>query len=143
MPQVTTSCFIAAPPEDVWATLTDVARNDEWNPTVTKLRGRFEPGEDLAFKLRLGRATLPIRARVVRADGHELRWEGPQSRPARALARVSHYFRVEPEGDGTRFVHGETFDGPLCAPMGIALGRIDEAYTALNDALRRRVERRV
>lgn len=139
MPAVHTACHIDAPPARVWELLAD-AQGHEWNPIMRKIRGAFEAGSDLSFEINVGSRWLPIKARVVRADGRELRWEGPEGRFARKLARVSHYFQVQPSGTGTSLVHGETFDGPACAPMVFLTPGIEASYQKMNQALRQRAE---
>ncbi|MCB9636925.1 MAG: hypothetical protein H6721_32865, partial [Sandaracinus sp.] len=86
----------------------------------------------------------PIAARVVEADGRELRWEGPRVRALSPIARGSHYFRLEAlDETRTRLVHGEDFGGPVFALPWKVLGpQLEKSYAALNRALAREVERR-
>jgi hypothetical protein len=52
-----------------------------------------------------------------------------------------HRFELHPVGaDRTRFVQAERFTGILVVPLGRMLGRTEEGFRAMNDALRRRVE---
>lgn len=144
MPSVRTQLEIDAAPEAVWRVLTDFASYDAWNPVLKKARGRAQAGAGLDFVLVIGLLKAPIAARVVRADGTELRWEGPRVRALSPLARGSHYFRLTPTGDGrTRLEHGEDFGGPVFALPWKVLGpRVQASYEALNLALAREVARR-
>lgn len=144
MPSILTTLVIDAPPAQVWSVLTDFSAYDSWNPLVRSVRGRPEVGAALDFRLRVGRLAAPIDARVVCADGHELRWEGPRRRALSPLGRGSHYFRLEPAADGrTRLVHGEDFGGPLFALPWRLLGpRLEASYAAFNRALADEVRRR-
>jgi len=138
MPQVLTSIAIAAPVERVWTALVDAERYDEWNPIMRDVRGRFTEGSPIGFRIKVGRLTVPISAKVVRADGTELRWEGGTSR-----VKGSHYFHLEPLADGrTRLVHGEEFQGaPFVLAWPLLQGDLRTGYGALNAALKRHCER--
>ncbi|MBX3246579.1 MAG: SRPBCC domain-containing protein [Myxococcales bacterium] len=144
MPSILTTLVIDAPHEKVWSVLADFASYDAWNPLVRRVRGRAEVGAALDFQLQVGPIRAPIDARVVRADGRELRWEGPRRRALSPLGRGSHYFRLEPATEGrTRLVHGEDFGGPLFALPWPLLGpRLEAGYAALNRALADEVRRR-
>ena len=45
MKEYTTACLIDAPPDTVWAALTDAAAYKDWNPEVVALDGRVGIGE--------------------------------------------------------------------------------------------------
>lgn len=144
MPSVETSLVIDASVDAIWKVLTDFASYDAWNPVVKKARGRASVGADLDFVLQIGPLKAPIAARVVEADGRELRWEGPRVRALSPIARGSHYFRLEAlDETRTRLVHGEDFGGPVFALPWKVLGpQLEKSYAALNRALAREVERR-
>ena len=144
MPSVQTSLVIDAPADAIWRVLTDFGSYDAWNPVVKKVRGRAAEGAKLDFVLHVGPLRAPIAARVVCADGRELRWEGPRVRALAPLARGSHYFRLEALDDRrTRLVHGEDFGGPVFALPWKVLGpRLQKSYEGLNRALAREVTRR-
>ena len=44
--------IIGAPPEDVWAVLTDPASYSEWNPILVAVEGTFEEGATMAVDMR-------------------------------------------------------------------------------------------
>lgn len=143
MPQVLTSIVINAPAQRVWSALIDTARYDEWNPVISDVSGNLRLGENIAFRIRLGAAKMPIDATVVRADGKELRWEGPANRRFRPLAWGSHFFRLEEQGpERIRFVHGEEFQGllPKLAWAGMH-PNLRKGYSKFNEALRKHCER--
>jgi len=144
MPSVQTSLVIDAPADAIWRVLTDFGSHDAWNPVLKKMRGRASVGADLDFVLHIGPLRAPIAARVVCADGRELRWEGPRVKAFAPVARGSHYFRLEALDERrTRLVHGEEFGGPVFALPWKVLGpRVQKSYEALNHALAREVARR-
>ena len=44
MTEITATIEIAAPPEQVWAVLTDLASYPQWNPLFRKVSGQLSPG---------------------------------------------------------------------------------------------------
>ena len=116
----TTHLDIDLSPEKVWQALTDFAAFPGWNPMVRRASGRLEVGQSLTLHLRA--LPFPIKARVRGlTQGVELRWGGGVP----VLLDVEHYFRIEANGEGVRFVHGEIFDG-LLGPLIARLGGVDE-----------------
>ncbi|MEM9074621.1 MAG: SRPBCC domain-containing protein [Myxococcota bacterium] len=142
MPSVLTSITIDAPAAVVWDTLTDFDAYPEWNRVILKPRGRVAPGEPFDFAIKVGRLEAPIAARFVRADGTELRWEGPRNRLQAPLGTGSHYFRLEPKGErSTTLIHGEVFGGPLFRLPWRFLGpQLERTYNRLNRAMKERCE---
>ncbi len=134
---------IEAPAARVWEVLADFPGHDRWDPMISGLRGRCEPGARVFFWIKLGPARLPITAEVLHATpGEELRWVGPSPRWARGLASGEHYFTLTALGpDRCRIDHGETFRG---AVVPVRSDRVEQvlrpAYEAFNRALKREVE---
>ncbi len=128
----------------MWSVLSDLDAYDEWNPVIRKPRSRLEPGGPIDFTLRLGKINAPIAARIVRADGRELRWKGPRNKLQTPLARGEHFFRIQSVDEGSvDVVHGEDFGGPLFAlPWRLLEPRIQKAYAQVNQALKERAESR-
>ncbi len=142
MPLVLTSLAIDAPVERVWEILTDLDSYSEWNPVILQPRGELRPGGNIDFKIKLGPLEAPIAARIVRADGTELRWEGPRNSLQKPLGGGSHFFRLEAIDDNrTRLVHGEKFTGPLFSLPWRFLGpQVEKGYEVLNKRLKERAE---
>ena len=70
-----TGIFIAAPPERVWALLTDPEAHTAWNPMIAAVEGSFTPGRRVRLTMRTpSGGTMRFRPRVLVADpGRELR----------------------------------------------------------------------
>jgi hypothetical protein len=136
---VETEIFIAAPPDAVWAVLTDGARYGAWNPFIRALSGPVEPGARLTIAVHpAGGRAMTFRPRVLVADpARELRWLGRLVLPG--LFDGEHSFRLMPEREGTRLIHAETFRGLLVGLVDINRFRAD--FTAMNEALKARAER--
>jgi hypothetical protein len=137
---VKTEIAIDAPPARVWEVLTDFSGYRVWNPVIRRAEGRAEL--DAPLRLWLGGPggrTLEVRARIEECTPERsLGWRGGVPH----LADVYHFFRLEPLADGgTRFIHGERFDGvasrlvwPLLGPL------LRPRYHLSNEAFRTRCE---
>ena len=134
MPLVLTSLAIDAPVKKVWGIITDLDSYEECNPINLKPRGDLRPGGAFDFKIKLGAIEAPIAASIERADGTELRWEGPRNALQKPLATGNHFFRLEAiDDDRTRLVHGEKFSGPLFTLPWRFLGpQLENGYALLN-----------
>ncbi|WP_142458491.1 SRPBCC domain-containing protein [Geodermatophilus aquaeductus] len=133
---------IAAPPERVWADLTDLRAYPEWNPFIVRAEGDVVRGARLSLRMQpVGGRALTLRPRLLAADPpRELRWLGRLVLPG--LMDAEHAFRLEPSGAGTRLVQEETFRGVLVPVVARSLDRGTlPAFEAMNRALRERVER--
>ena len=139
---IKTETTIDAPPEKVWAAMTDFASFPDWNPFVRHADGRLEPGERLRIRLRLDhglRMTFRPRVTVVE-PGRELRWLATLGRPG--VFDVDRAFQIEPRNGGVLFVMSEECTGALTAVMFATNleAQLYRGYDAFNEALRRRVE---
>ncbi len=140
MIRLETEATLDASPTEVWQVLTDFARYPEWNPLLLEARGDARPGARVAM-----RVTAPdgsgkrygFTATLVRCEpGQALEWTGG----VRGVLSGLHYFRLSPEGTGTRLVHGEDFSGLLITLMGRKrIEAFKPAYEGLNRALTQRL----
>jgi hypothetical protein len=115
MPEIRTELHIPAPPAAVFDVMKELAAWPEWNPNVARIEGRGRVGERLSLYLSRGPGRKPVRvaATITRFDpSWGIEWRGGFP-GIPALLDVHHYFRIEPEAAGTRFIHGERFDGLL------------------------------
>lgn len=140
--QIYSEVVIAAPAAAVWSVLTDVRRYAEWNPFIKRIDGRLEPGQRLAIAIEpVPGKSISFRPLLVRVlDRREIRWIGRAG--IAGLFDGEHSLALEPEeNDATRFVHQETFSGVLVPFLWWYLKpRLENGFTAMNNALRRRVE---
>ncbi len=96
--RLVTDVVIDAPPERVWAVLTDLAAYPAWNPFIVRAEGVMEPGRRLTLTMQPvgGRATT-LRPRLVEVDApRQLRWHGRVAMPG--LMDAEHTFTLEPRG---------------------------------------------
>jgi hypothetical protein len=83
---------------------------------------------------------MTFKPTVLAADpAHELRWLGRVLMPG--LFDGEHGFRLEPTAAGCRLHHGEEFRGILVPLFKRMLDNTARGFTAMNDALKVRVER--
>ncbi len=142
MGNIRTTLTIAAPPERVWAVLTDFAAYPQWNSVISKARADLREGGKIRFRIKIEASPeLGFTARILRCvPGRELAWRGGAPLVP-ALAWGHHYFELKPAGDGTEFTHGENFGGLLALIMrGGTLGRVIRTYEGFNRALKARAE---
>jgi hypothetical protein len=134
---VTVAIDIDAPPDAVWAVLSDLAAYPQWNPLFPKASGNLTAGQRITLTSRpsVGRA-MRIRPKVLVAEpGAELRWA--LSLPG--IIGGEHSFTLTPAGDGTHLVQSETFRG-LLVRFSKTIAAAETDYAALNQAIKQRAE---
>lgn len=138
--ELNTEVVIAAPVEEVWRILTDFGAYSEWNPLITKIAGEARPGCTLEVEISLpeGNSSTFRPAVLVVTPNRELRWRGKLGFPW--LFQGEHFFKLEPSGSGTRFIHGEHFSGVLVKFMGRTLTQTARGFVYMNQALKRHAE---
>jgi hypothetical protein len=141
---IETEIDVGAPPDDVWAVLTDFAAYPEWNPFLVEAAGRVEVGQRLSVTLAPpGRKPMTMKPRVqVVEPGRQFAWLGHLFVPG--LFDGRHEFLLEArEGGGTRFVQREEFGGVLVRLLGSKLfDQTRQGFEAMNQALAERSARR-
>ncbi|MFF5706186.1 SRPBCC family protein [Streptomyces sp. NPDC012794] len=141
MRTISTEITIDATPRQVWTVLADFPRYRTWNPFIREAAGEAVPGERLALRTypRSGRPTASRPTVLVAVPGRELRWGGPFL--LRGLFDAEHFLRLAEGPDRTtRLEHGERYRGVLVPLLGKLLAGTARDLTAMNDALRARVE---
>jgi len=127
------STVIAAPPEAVWALVTDVTRTGEWSPENTGavwLEGATGPAVGARFKgaNRRGRAKWATTCQVTVAHpGSEFVFV--TGRPEKPDTRWRYV--LEPEGDGGATRLTESFE--LLKPLGAVSNLVTRVTTGVRD----------
>lgn len=137
---IETKINIDAPPRDVWAMLTDFTAMPAWNPFIRSISGELRPGAQLSVHIAPpGKSGMRFRPTVLAVkEARELRWIGRLLIPG--LFDGEHYFKLEPQGTGTLFIHGEKFSGLLVGMMRWALSATEQGFNAMNAALKDHAE---
>jgi len=132
---------IDAPPERVWAVVTDFAAYPEWNPFIRSISGDLHEGAKLEVRIEPPGAramTFKPTVRAVEAS-RELRWLGRLLLPV--VSDGEHSLRIEPlDGGGSRFVQSEKFTGLLVGLVKGTLANTEAGFEQMNTALKARVE---
>jgi hypothetical protein len=132
---------IDAPPESVWAVLSDFAAYSEWNPFIRRIGGELREGARLEVRIEPPGARATTFKPTVRAveTNRELRWLGRLLLPG--VVDGEHSLRIEPlDGGRSRFVQSERFTGLLVGLVGGTLAKTEAGFEQMNTALKARVE---
>ena len=131
---------IEAPPDAVWAHLSDLGQYEEWNPFITRAEGSATAGQRLSLRMQpAGGRAMTIRPTVTAAtEGSAFEWLGHLGVPGIFDGR--HRFELSETPTGTHLVQREEFRGVLVRPLRRSLDTGTLAgFEAMNAALRRRV----
>jgi hypothetical protein len=137
--EIRTETEIAASPDEVWRVLTDFPSYPEWSPFIRKIEGQPVVGETLDVEmqpLHMESSQNYSPEVLVVNENEELRWIGKLLLPG--IFDGEHYFRIEADGSGSRFVHGENFRGILLAVIDV--NDFVPSFEATNEALKQRAE---
>ena len=143
MRTITSTIELDATPEEVWAVLTDSSAYPDWNPFITELDGPLQVGSRLTVRIAPpGGRPMTFTPTVTDVEPERrLAWLGRLLVPG--LFDGAHCFVLEPLlGSRTRLVQTETFRGALVWFSGRLLQRTEAGFTAMNNALLRRVAER-
>lgn len=134
-----TATEINAPPEKIWAILTDGSKYVDWDPNMIRLEGQIAPGEQLSMHTKLdpNRAFTP---KVVEFEpNRKMVWK---SGLPFGLFYGARTFTLEPLSSGkTRFSMREEFDGLLLPFIGRSIPDLNASFVAFATALRMRAEK--
>jgi hypothetical protein len=139
--ELRTEVEIQAPPAVVYGVLTDFQRYPEWNPFLTAITGKLEPGARLSLELSLPEgAAYSLSPTLERATmNEELRWRSFYL--MKALLEAEHFFFLREREPGvTRVVHGQNFSGFLLRFAGSSLTLAARGAVYMNLALKKRAE---
>ena len=141
MRTVEASIDIAAPPERVWAVISDLNSFSGWNPFMTQASGELVVGAQLSITIEPpGGKPMNFKPKILEVEpNRRLRWIGRFL--IRGLFDGEHVLQVEPLNSGhTRFTQCERFSGVLTRVSGTLFSRTEAGFTAMNSALKQRCE---
>jgi hypothetical protein len=137
-----TEVTIDAPPETVWAVVTDVNQYSEWNPFIVTATGEAAVGERLINRMQPpGGKAMTFKPTVTEVDVDQtFEWLGRFGLPGVFDGRHRFELSPTPEG-GTRVVHREEFSGVLVRFMRKSLDtQTKRGFEEMNTALKIRAE---
>lgn len=129
---------IQAPPETIWAILTDAPVYPEWNPTVDKVEGTIEPGEKIKVfaKISPGRA-FPVKVSEF-VPAEKMVWS---SGMPLGLFKGERTFTLTPRGDGAvEFSMREVFSGLMSPLIERSIPDLQPAFDEFAGALKAKAE---
>jgi len=135
------SIDIDAPPERVWAVLTDLGGFEDWNPFITHAAGGLSEGARLRITIEPpGGRPMSFRPTVREVQpNRKIRWMGRFLVPG--IFDGEHTLAIEPLGQGrVRFSQVERFSGALTMFSGKLFDRTQRGFEAMNEAVKRRSE---
>ena len=133
------TALIDAPPERVWAVLTDEGRYGEWDAGA-RVEGRIAAGQRLKVtsEANPGRA-FPVKVTEF-APPRRMTWSG--GIPL-GLFRGVRTFRLEPQGSGaTAFTMREEYTGPLLPLIWRTMPDLQPSFTRFAEGLKARAQSR-
>ncbi|MGO8894417.1 MAG: SRPBCC family protein [Streptosporangiaceae bacterium] len=139
--KISATIEIAAPPEQVWAVLADLASYPDWNPVFRKASGQLTPGNRITITSTqpVTGHTMTVKVKVLTAEpAAELRWGSS----VLGLMTGEHSFILSPTASGTQLVQTQTFRGLFTRFPPKTIGRIQASFEAINEAIRQRAEER-
>ena len=130
---------IDAPPEAVWAILTDAPAYAKWDSGVQEVEGPIAPGE----KIKVVSEANPGRAFPVKVTefepGRSMVWSGGMPL---GLFKGVRTFTLAPEGAGTRFTVREEYTGPLLPLIWRSMPDLGPSFEQFARGLKARAEAR-
>lgn len=141
MHHIRTEAVIPAPPEEVWAVLTDFDRFAAWNPLNIKAAGRPSVGARVPMTFvnpAKDGATVSQKVTITVCEPNaKLEWIGRVP----ILFTGRHFFHLTPMGGGTHLSHGEDQTGLIAWSFSqeVIDGKFVPVYKAFNVALAARI----
>ena len=141
MRQLDATAEIDAPPEKVWAIITDLSSFDLWNPFIVRAGGDLRPGGRLHVTLQVpDMRPVSFRPRLLAVEpGRLIRWRGVTG--VRGLFDGVHSLSVEALPDGrSRFRTHEDVTGVLLPVLGKVVRRTQRGFELFAEAVKARAE---
>jgi hypothetical protein len=130
--------MIAAPPEAIWAILTDAPAYAQWDSGVERVEGRIAPGE----KIKVVSEANPGRAFPVKVTAFEparaMTWSGGMPL---GLFKGVRTFSLTPGGAETRFAMREEYSGPMLPLIWRSMPDLGPSFAQFARGLKARAER--
>lgn len=138
---IKTETIIHAPPQKVWAILTNFSHYAEWNPFIKSIRGSLSVGDKLFVRIEVPGSSAMNFSPIVKklTPEHLLAWQGKFM--IRGLFDGEHRFILENCGTHTKFIHEEVFTGLLVFVFPKSFfEKIQLSFQQMNLALKQRSE---
>jgi hypothetical protein len=128
---------IEAPPETIWAILTDAPAYAEWDSGVERVEGSIAPGE----RIKVVSEANPGRAFPVKITAFEparaMTWSGGMPL---GLFKGVRTFSLTPDGTTTRFTMREEYSGPMLGLIWRSMPDLGPSFEQFARGLKQRAE---
>jgi hypothetical protein len=137
MKKIRTQHWLPYSQAELWSVLVDFDSYEEWNPLNIKAQGKAAPGARIPMTFinpaRPGATVSQTVTITACLPGKELAWRGYIP----LLFKGDHFFKLAPEGEGTRLLHGENASGlvPMTFSRTLLTRNFVPAYEAMNRAV--------
>ena len=128
--------LIEAPPEDIWATITDPTSYPNWNPIFVAYEGEFAEGNQVALQMKMGEGD-PTRVEVKVKDYVPNEWMH-QGGGIPLVLTYDHNWHLEAVPEGTKVTQYEYYTGVYVLFWDPTPARL--AYEQGNKNLKARLE---
>jgi hypothetical protein len=127
---------IAAPPEVIWALLTDGPAYPSWNSTVLKIEGTIGLGQEIALTS-IDAKDKVFKLRVSSFDAlHQMVWEDGGS----MFLGVRHFVLLPSAGGATTVIMSETYSGGMLGMIEGSLPDFTHSFEAFAADLKKAAE---
>lgn len=130
------STDIAAPADEVWATMVDVGRWHEWDPHVEEVGGTVVEGARVTVHTTLSDRAFPVTVSELDAP-HRMVWS---SGMPLGLFRGARTFTLQERDGVTTYTIHEVFSGPLLRLIARSMPDLQPSFDAHVAGLKAHVE---
>ncbi len=132
-----TRTTIAAPPERVWAILTDLPNWPTWNSTVVSTKGQVALGAKVAVTVKAnpGRA-FAVKVQTLTAP-HEMTWVGGMPL---GLFTGTRTYTLAAQNGATEFSMVEEYTGPMAGLITKSIPDLQPSFDEFASCLKQRAE---
>lgn len=132
------SVLILAPPETIWALLTDAPGYPRWNNTIASVEGTIAPGETLTVYAKVSPGgAFPVEVAEFETP-HRMVWTGGMPL---GLFQGKRTFTIEPGADrGVRFSMREEYSGIVAPIIVRSIPDLQPAFDEFASDLKRAAE---
>jgi hypothetical protein len=131
------TALIDARPDAIWSVLTDAPGYADWDSGVVRVEGRIAPQE----KIKVVSEANPKRAFPVRvtelSPGERMVWSGGMPL---GLFKGVRTFRLQAEGEATRFTMREEYTGPMLPLIWRSMPDLQPSFEQFARGLKARAE---
>lgn len=143
MQTIESAIEIQAPPERVWAVITDIEKWQDWSPTINASQGEAAVDSTVTITMigkEPGKDGPKYSPKIIKMDEpNYFHWRAHMM--AGFIFTNDKIFELEKTESGTKLTHIETFKGIMAAMMKGQMEKgVPPMLSAMNDALKRIAE---